>query len=126
MHFQHPEPQKISFFDFFRTFRATPPPDSSQNRQKHAKYVFFWSLLLLSQLPDRAQAELVKNHQKYRKSRHFAYFSKLLRHGPSSIATERSTTRKIFIFFWSLQLAIQLRVSGAESTPASENKCLKI
>ena len=28
-------------------------------------------------------------------------------------------------FFWSLQLAIQLRVSGAEPTSASENKCLK-
>ena len=50
--------------------------------------------------PDRSPPELMKNHQKSRKSQLFRYFSKLSRHGSSRNVTERSTTRKIFIFFW--------------------------
>ena len=32
--------KKISFFDFFQTFRATAPPDAQQNCRRHAKYAF--------------------------------------------------------------------------------------
>ena len=75
--------------------------------------------------PDRPPPRLLKTHQKSRKSQLFRCFSKLLHRGSSSNVTERSATRKISIFFWSLQFAIQLRVSGAESTPAGEIKCRK-
>ena len=75
--------------------------------------------------PDLPPSRLVKTHQKSRKSQCFRYFSKLVCLGSSRNATERSTTCKTFIFFWSLQFAIQLRVSGDESTPAGESKCIK-
>ena len=80
---------------------------------------------ILKPRPDRPPQELVKNHQKSPKSQFFRYFSKFSSNGSSRIVTERPITRKICIFFWSLQLAIQLRVSGTESIRASENKCLK-
>ena len=50
--------------------------------------------------PDRPPPELVKNHQKSRKFQLFRYVSNLSRHGSSHNVTERSTTRKIYIFFW--------------------------
>ena len=61
--------------------------------------------------PDPALSNFVKNHQKSWKSQHFADFSKLLRHGPSRNATERSQICKIVIFEWCLLFAIQLRGS---------------
>ena len=50
--------------------------------------------------PDRPPPELVRDHQKSRKFQLFQYFSNLSRHGSSHNVTERSTTRKISIFFW--------------------------
>ena len=50
--------------------------------------------------PDRPPPELVKNHRKSRKFQLFRYVSNLSRHGSSHNVTERSTTRRIYIFFW--------------------------
>ena len=68
-----------------------------RHRDRSKKYIcsYLWTG------PDRASTrigkKIVKNHQSHN---FFAYFSKLSRYGPSSIATERSTTRKMLISEW--------------------------
>ena len=98
--------------------KTTPEPprpeeiiQNSDRRHRDRSKKYICSYLLTG--PDRVPFRIGENCQKSRNSQLFTHFSKLLRHGPSSIATERSTTRKMLIFEWWLQLAFQLRVSGS-------------